>query len=460
MGPVPSQRAALYLVNDLERLDGLLARLEGSDQLPVPGQRHVFGELSGCLAESARTVAGRGDPGGPADPPSPPSVDGFGLVARLSVVAGAITVHAGSYARSYGLSGHGGRGWLAGDGFGEFTVHAGRRFRANLTVHSVRLQDAVRLGLGLMVAVLTIHLLGLQHGFWVALATLSVVKSDARRTGRSLGEAVVGTAIGFGIAGPVIAAVGSRPGWLAALLPLTLFAAFYAKSALSFLVGQAAFTMAVLVMFNLLAPFGWSLGVVRLEDVVAGGLVGLAVGVLAWPRGADASIGWTGSRLVDTSARYLVAAVHARPAPAPGPGDPAVRLRQPALDASILADDVFAELLGEGAERSGVGRWAEVLSFGNRLRYAGDLVTTQRAQAMAAGPSAAARAAATHLGDTCHQLSVDLRAPGRSTGADRPVEPRPDPDPDTDDDLTRWMQDLTARACALLGPGPTERRSR
>jgi uncharacterized membrane protein YccC len=166
------------------------------------------------VADSARSL---GDPTGRGADPALPIEEGFGLLARLSLVTRSVLVHASSFGRSQEAR----RGWWDTGDIGEFVTHAGRRFRANLNPHSVRLQDSVRLGLGLTVAVLAIHLLDLQHGFWVALATLSVVKSDARRTGRSLAEAVVGTAVGFGIAAIVIDAIGSRPGWLAAALPLT-----------------------------------------------------------------------------------------------------------------------------------------------------------------------------------------------------------------------------------------------
>ena len=300
-------------------------------------------------------------------------------------------------------------------------IHAGRRFRANLNRHSVRLQDSVRLGLGLMVGVLAIHLLNLQHGFWVALATLSVVKSDATRTARSLVEAVVGTAIGFVIAALVIEAIGSRPGWLAAALPLTLFAAFYAKGALSFLAGQAAFTMAVLVMFNLLAPFGWSLGLVRLKDVVVGALIGLAVGVLAWPRGPEASLRWITSRLVATSSHYLVDVVHDLVAPEPsirgaGPNGWPDRTHQSALDSSVLADDALAEVLEQDPDPRGARRWVEVISFGNRMRYAGEVITAQRGHtAVSPVVGARARSSAELLEKACLRLAARTVGSGRGT---------------------------------------------
>jgi uncharacterized membrane protein YccC len=454
-GPIRSQRAALYLVNDLERLDGLLARLDLYDRPLTPVERGALRGLSAHLADAASSLRG---PGGPTSGAPLPVEDGFGLVARLSMVTRSITVHAGSLG-SQEASG----GWMDAAAAREFVIHAGRRFRANLNRHSVRLQDSVRLGLGLMVGVLAIHLLDLQHGFWVALATLSVVKSDATRTARSLVEAVVGTAVGFVIAALVIEAIGSRPGWLAAALPATLFAAFYAKEALSFLVGQAAFTMAVLVMFNLLAPFGWSLGLVRLEDVAAGALIGLAVGVLAWPRGPEASLRWITSHLVATSSRYLVAVVDGpwalelsiRGDASDGARD---RTHQSALDSSVLADDALAEMLEQEPDPRRTRRWVEVISFGNRLRYAGEVITAQAGHA-AVTPVVGARVhrSSELLEAACLQLAETLRQTGRGPTSDRPVDSPLAPDPD--DDLTLWIQDLTESAYALLAPGTIERRS-
>jgi uncharacterized membrane protein YccC len=453
-GPIPSQRAALYLVNDLERLHGLLTRLEGDDRPLTPHEQHSLGELSTQLAQAASSLDGPGDPIARA---SLPVGDGFGLVARLSVVTRSITVHAASL----GPQDESG-GWMDTGAVREFVIHAGRRFRANLNPHSVRLQDSVRLGLGLMVGVLAIHLLDLQHGFWVALATLSVVKSDATRTAQSLVEAVVGTAVGFVIAALIIEAIGSRPGWLAAALPLTLFAAFYAKGALSFLVGQAAFTMAVLVMFNLLAPFGWSLGLVRLEDVVAGALIGLAVGVLAWPRGAEASLGWITSRLVDTSSGYLVAVIDdlwtlEPPMGSDGSNPSPDRMHQSALDSSILADDALAELLERESDPTGTPRRVDVISFGNRMRYAGDLISEQGGR-VAITPAVRMRVhmSAELLEQACRQLAARLRGSEGGTRRDRPADPPVDPDPY--DDLTLWIHDLTESAHALLATEPTERR--
>ena len=74
----------------------------------------------------------------------------------------------------------------------------------------------------------------------------------------------------------------------------------------SFTAGQAAFTMMVLIVFNLIVPTGWQVGLIRVEDVVVGALVGVdgvgaVVAAAAPPRSA--------SRAIDAGAHHLLASI-------------------------------------------------------------------------------------------------------------------------------------------------------
>ena len=55
-------------------------------------------------------------------------------------------------------------------------------------------RNSLRTGLGLAVAVAITHLFPVQHGFWVVLAAMSVLRSSALTTGTKVVRAVVGTA--------------------------------------------------------------------------------------------------------------------------------------------------------------------------------------------------------------------------------------------------------------------------
>src|SRR5204862_4647632 len=62
----------------------------------------------------------------------------------------------------------------------------------------------------------------------------------------------------------------------------------YAPRAISFAAGQAGFTVVLFVLFNIIQPVGWRVGVIRVEDVAIGFAISLGVGLLFWPRGAGA----------------------------------------------------------------------------------------------------------------------------------------------------------------------------
>src|SRR5439155_10626799 len=65
------------------------------------------------------------------------------------------------------------------------------------SVGSVWLQNSVHGAVGLAVAVYIAQRTGLQHGFWVVLGALSVLRSNALGTGWSILSALAGTAAGI-----------------------------------------------------------------------------------------------------------------------------------------------------------------------------------------------------------------------------------------------------------------------
>jgi uncharacterized membrane protein YccC len=94
--------------------------------------------------------------------------------------------------------------------------------------------------------------------------------------------------------------------WL--VLPFAVLLAAYAPRAISFAAGQAGFTVMLFVLFNLIAPVGWRIGVVRVEDVAIGFALSLGVGVLFWPRGAAALLRKNLAAAYGRSADYVVVA--------------------------------------------------------------------------------------------------------------------------------------------------------
>ena len=65
----------------------------------------------------------------------------------------------------------------------------------------------------------------------------------------------------------------------------------------------------VVLLFNLLVPIGWKVGLLRVEDVAIGCAVSLVVGVLFWPRGAAVLVGDDLADAFRSGAGYLTQAV-------------------------------------------------------------------------------------------------------------------------------------------------------
>jgi uncharacterized membrane protein YccC len=155
-------------------------------------------------------------------------------------------------------------------------------------MRSVWFQNAVRGAAGLGLAVYIAQSTGLQHGFWVVLGTLSVLRSNALGTGWSVVTALAGTAVGLLLGAALVIAIGTHESVLWIVLPFAILLATYAPRAISFAAGQAGFTVTLFILFNIIQPVGWRVGVVRVEDVAIGFAISLGVGVLFWPRGAAA----------------------------------------------------------------------------------------------------------------------------------------------------------------------------
>ncbi len=159
------------------------------------------------------------------------------------------------------------------------------------SIRSVWFLNSARGAAALAAAVAVADISSVQHAFWVVLGTLSVLRTNASATGATALRALAGTAVGFIVGAALLLAIGTGQTSLWVALPIAVFVASYAPGTAPFAVGQAAFTVTVLVLFNLLVPVGWKVGVFRIEDVALGTAVSLVVGVLFWPRGAGSVVG-------------------------------------------------------------------------------------------------------------------------------------------------------------------------
>ncbi len=235
-------------------------------------------------------------------------------------------------------------------------------------LRSVWFRNSVRAAAALTIAVYVAQRASLQHAFWVVLGTLSVLRSNALGTGSTILQAVAGTAAGVVVGGGLVAAIGTSHGLLWAILPVAVMLATFAPRAISFAAGQAGFTVVLMVLFNIIQPTGWKVGLVRAEDVAIGFAISLGVGLLFWPRGARAALRNSTADAYATSADYLVAATSASDVRAE---------RTAAVAAAHRLDDAYRQFLAEpGRERLDLDSITTLVTGATRLRLAAHSLTT------------------------------------------------------------------------------------
>jgi uncharacterized membrane protein YccC len=293
------------------------------------------------------------------------------------------------------------------------------------SIRSVWFRSSARGAVALALAVAVADLSAVQHGFWVVLGTLSVLRTNAAATGATVMRALTGTVVGFAVGAVLMLAIGTDHSTLWVILPIAVLIAAYTPGTAPFAVGQAAFTVTVIVLFNLLAPAGWRVGLVRIQDIVLGCAVSLVVGALFWPRGASAVVGDDLADAFRSGAAYLTQAV-----------DWSLGLRQEMPDTAVAAvaagirlDDALRGYLAEqGTKRASRHElWALVMAT-VRLRLTAHSLAGLRAHCPPAptpgghiDPVTALRRTAAELTDFYEQIAIQVGPPRRGEPLPAPV---------------------------------------
>jgi uncharacterized membrane protein YccC len=255
------------------------------------------------------------------------------------------------------------------------------RAATHLRLTSVWMHNSARGAIGLGLAVLVAQLSGVQHSFWVVLGTLSVLRSNALSTGQSAARALAGTVVGSVIGAALVVPVGSDTAVLWFLLPPAILCAGVLPAAISFAAGQAAFTVTLVIVFNIVTPAGWEVGLVRIEDVALGCAVSLVVGLLFWPRGATAALGRTladayraGSHYLARTVEYGLVRCSADPSTAMAARPPVDEAARAAAAARRL-DDAYRSYLAErGTKPASLAEMTRLVNGVVSLRLAADAV--------------------------------------------------------------------------------------
>ncbi len=270
-----------------------------------------------------------------------------------------------------------------------------RQLRADLNLQSVRFRNAVRAAVGLAAAMTLAKLTNVEHGFWVVLGTLSVLRSNALGTQRTALQAVTGTIVGFGLASALMAAFGGDTRWLWVAFPILAFLTAYTPGTVNFMVGQAFFTVLVVDLFNLSVPEGWRTGLVRVQDIAIGVTVSLVVGFVLWPRGADGVVRRAFADMLHADADAFTDAVdRMADGDRASADDPRTWARREAAEAArgraLLALEVLAS--ERGVEQADRPPWSDLLVLGTGAEWAADGIVRDGTGSTSAGACAAVRA--------------------------------------------------------------------
>ena len=247
------------------------------------------------------------------------------------------------------------------------------RIRGHLTPRSVFFQNAIRLALGLAAARLVAGLLDLSHGFWVLLATLTLMRTSVAATRAAVIPAFVGTVIGGLVMAVILGLAGANSRIYEIAFPFVLVLGLAAGPVAGPLVGQASFTLVVALLFAQIAPVTWRLAEVRVTDVVLGGLLGAVIGLLVWPRGATGEMRRAAKASLDAAANELESTVRwltHREAP-PSDRQDSVSV---AMHLMILADSTFAQYRSEFRSKPDNVDWLVVLALVNEVVRGGQVL--------------------------------------------------------------------------------------
>jgi uncharacterized membrane protein YccC len=254
----------------------------------------------------------------------------------------------------------------------------GDALRAQLHVDSPWLRNSVRTGLAIGLGILVADLVDLEHGFWVVLGIVSVLRLDAHSTQKVVARAFAGTVIGFALGIGAVALIEGSDAATWALLPTLAFLAAWAPGARSVVTSQASFTLFVIALYELYDPTHFLTAQSRLLTVGVGLAVSLLVSALLWPRGVTASIGNTVIAALRAASDYVVAA-YDRITNGPADDELVDRRAKAARAAIQRANETFdlaiTSLASRQPTRLPAVAWAGLASGATQLASTAGLVT-------------------------------------------------------------------------------------
>jgi uncharacterized membrane protein YccC len=153
--------------------------------------------------------------------------------------------------------------------------------RNNLTFRSVLFRHALRLALVVAIAQLLASLLKVPTGYWVTLTAVVALKPNFGGTSQTTVQRVLGTILG-GIIGIALLAIIHNQLAIVVCILLFMVAAMSMRS-LSYIIFITLLTPVIILLLNVMGTGGWEIGVLRVLDSLAGGVLALLGSYLLFP---------------------------------------------------------------------------------------------------------------------------------------------------------------------------------
>jgi uncharacterized membrane protein YccC len=131
----------------------------------------------------------------------------------------------------------------------------------------------------------------------------------------------------------------------------------------------------VSVLFNLVEPIGWQIGVIRIQDVALGAAAGVVIGLAAWPRGAAGQLAQSLADAIEACGDLVAATVERRLRPVAL--EQLSRLRSRARAKTLRADGVLAVFLTERPDTEEVALWEQMSVFAHTRWYGAEMLARQ-----------------------------------------------------------------------------------
>ena len=253
---------------------------------------------------------------------------------------------------------------------------------AELNPRAPWFRNALRVGLALAVALLVVDITGVERGYWVVLATMSVLRLDRQSTRHNARDVFLGQLLGFAVGGLLLALLHTWPDLTWFTLPVFVGLLGYATDTFKTIYVQAIFTVTLMNMLAIVAPTGRGFPELRLLDATLGLIVAVVVSLLVMPRGLVPQVEASINRATRDSAAYLKVAIRRLGGALVGADvellrhceDEAVAARNSIELADQTSDLAFAQGLPPGAQTI---TWARAVSITSHVAYVAEAINMQ-----------------------------------------------------------------------------------